>query len=165
MEELYLVRPTAEHKAQYEEMMDEWEAAGGRINPGALRRWSSKMQCPVSYERWLEWVEEDRKELQELYFLTDGREILGAISTRYRCSGVHGHTGYGIRPKFRGQGYATKMLSMALPILRAYGHKPVIVSCDRENTASASVIRKNGGVFAEEVTEENGNVICVFHIE
>lgn len=34
MEKLKLVRPSLEHKLQYESMMDEWEAFGGRINPG-----------------------------------------------------------------------------------------------------------------------------------
>ena len=33
MEELKLVRPSMEHKRQYEEMMDEWESFGGRLNP------------------------------------------------------------------------------------------------------------------------------------
>lgn len=35
MGELHLVQPTIEHKSRYEEMMDEWEGFGGRINPGA----------------------------------------------------------------------------------------------------------------------------------
>ena len=44
MEELRLVRPSEEHKSQYEAMMDEWESFGGRLNPGALRRYSNKRQ-------------------------------------------------------------------------------------------------------------------------
>ncbi len=165
MEELYLVRPSIEHKSQYEEMMDEWEKYGGRINPGALRRWSYKMQKQVSYEHWLRWIDEDREELQELYFLTDGKDIIGAITTRYKNTGVDGHTGYGIRPKYRGKGYATKMLHMAISILNEYGHKPIIVSCDKDNIASAKVILNNGGRFVEEIIEDDGNVICVYHIE
>lgn len=39
-----LVRPMPEHKLLYEAMMDEWEAFGGRINPGALRRYSKTRQ-------------------------------------------------------------------------------------------------------------------------
>ena len=31
MEKLTLVRPAAEHKMEYEAMMDEWEAYGGRF--------------------------------------------------------------------------------------------------------------------------------------
>lgn len=52
MEELKLVRPLAEHKLQYESMMEEWETFGGRLNPGALRRYSKKQQRNVSYEEW-----------------------------------------------------------------------------------------------------------------
>ena len=43
MKQLRLVKPTIEHKARYEEMMDEWEYFGGRINPGAMRRYSKKL--------------------------------------------------------------------------------------------------------------------------
>jgi len=36
--ELHLELPAPDHERQYNEKMDEWEAAGGRIQPGALRR-------------------------------------------------------------------------------------------------------------------------------
>ena len=32
--------------------MEEWETFGGRLNPGALRRYSKKQQRNVSYEEW-----------------------------------------------------------------------------------------------------------------
>lgn len=97
MENLYLVQPSLEHKQQYEEMMNEWEAFGGRINPGALRRCNEITQPRVSYEKWLTWIEEDRESIQNLLFLTNGTTILGAISTRYTCHGNDGHSGFGIR--------------------------------------------------------------------
>ena len=164
MKELHLVHPGPEHKAQYEEMMEEWERHGGRLNPGALRRWSHKLQKNVSYERWLEWMKEDRETTQDLFFLTDGSAIIGAISIRYKCAGVDGHSGYGIRPSQRGKGYATKMLELAIPVLREYGHDPIILSCDKDNIASVKTIMKCGGKFVEEVKEEGRNVICVYHI-
>lgn len=40
MDILRLIRASLEHKQQYESMMDEWEEFGGRLNPGALRRYS-----------------------------------------------------------------------------------------------------------------------------
>lgn len=36
MEDLYLERPSLKHKEQYEAMMNEWEAYGGRLNPGGI---------------------------------------------------------------------------------------------------------------------------------
>ncbi len=164
MENLRLERPLLKHKKQYEEMMDEWESFGGRINPGALRRYSNKQKKNVTYEEWLEWIEEDREMCQALYFLVNDNNILGAISVRYKCAGVDGHVGAGIRPSERRKGYATKMLSLAFPFLKEFGHNPVVVSCDRGNIASEKMILKNGGKFIEEVVEEDGNIVKVFHI-
>ena len=163
-EELYLVHPAPEHKVQYEEMMEEWEHHGGRLNPGALKRWSQKLQKNVSYERWLEWMEEDRQNTQDLFFLTDGATIIGAISIRYKCAGVDGHSGYGIRPSQRGKGYATKMLELAIPILKGYGHEPIILSCDKDNIGSARSIQKNGGVLENEVDDE-GEILQRYWID
>lgn len=163
MEELRLVRPSLEHKKLYEEMMDEWEAFGGRLNPGALRRYNRVEQKNVTYEKWLEWVEEDRKTVQELFFLMGGNNILGAISIRYKCADVDGHSGFGIRPSERKKGYATKMLSLALPVMKDYGINPVVISCAKDNLGSAKTIQINGGKFIREVVED-GETVLVYHI-
>lgn len=165
MEELRLVRPSLEHKQQYEEMMDEWEAFGGRLNPGALRRYSHREQKNVTYERWLEWVEENRDTVQDLYFLMRGSSLLGAISIRCTCADVDGHSGFGIRPSERKKGYATQMLSMALPIMKEYGINPVIISCAKENTGSARTIQNNGGKFVREAVDDDGEVVQIYQIE
>ena len=157
MEELKLVRPSEEHKLQYEAMMDEWEAFGGRLNPGALRRFSNKQQKNVSYEEWLKWMEDDRKAGQDLYFFLKGNRIIGGISIRFKRTlpnvGTDGHSGYGIRPSERKKGYASTMLSMALPIMKEYGINPVVITCAKENVGSAKTIIKNGGKLMEEVLE------------
>lgn len=163
MEELRLVRPSLEHKKLYEEMMDEWEAFGGRLNPGALRRYSRVEQKNVTYEKWLEWVEEDRKTVQELFFLMGDNNILGAISIRYKCADVDGHSGFGIRPSERKKGYATKMLSLALPVMKDYRINPVVISCAKDNTGSAKTIQNNGGKFIREVVED-GETVHIYHI-
>lgn len=163
MEQLRLVQPAMEHKARYEEMMDEWESFGGRLNPAALRRYSKPLGHKVEFEHWLGWMEEDRKTKQSLYFLMEGERILGAISLRYKSAGVNGHIAYGIRPSERRKGYAAKMLAMALPLMREYGQNPVIVSCAKENVGSAKTIQKNGGVLIEEVLEGD-ELTQVYHI-
>lgn len=52
MKYLELVRPSIEHESKYEAMMDEWEAYGGRINPGALKRYSNLQQRKVTYAEY-----------------------------------------------------------------------------------------------------------------
>ena len=170
MEELKLVRPSQEHKFQYESMMDEWEAFGGRINPGAIRRFNKKQQKNIAYEEWLKLIEDHRKAGQDVYFMLKGNCIIGAISIRFKRTlqdvGTDGHTGYGIRPSERRKGYASAMLSMALPIMREYGIKPVVITCDKENIASAKTIIKNGGKLIEEVIESGKNeMVQIYHID
>lgn len=164
MEELKLVKPSMEHKRQYEEMMDEWEGFGGRLNPGALRRYSRTRQRNVTYEEWLQWIEDDRQAGQELYFFMKDAAILGAISIRRQCAEVDGHSGYGIRPSQRRKGYAARMLSMALPIMRGYGIDPVVISCAKDNIGSARTIQRNGGVYIREEVDEDGETVEIYHI-
>ena len=160
-----MVRPLAAHKLLYEAMMDEWEAFGGRINPGAIRRYSSAQGKNVTYEEWLEWVKEDREIVQDLFFLMGNGIILGAVSIRYECAGIDGHSGFGIRPSERNKGYASQMLSLALPIMKSYGINPVVLSCARNNIGSAKTILRNGGKFVEEVMEEEtGEIMQVYHL-
>lgn len=163
MDILRLIRPSLEHKQQYEAMMDEWEEFGGRLNPGALRRYSHTRQKKVEYEEWLEWIEEDRKAGQELFFLAKGSHVLGAISIRHKCADIDGHSGFGIRPSERNKGYATRMLSLALPIMRDYGINPVIISCARDNIGSAKTIQNNGGKFVREA-DDDGEIVQIYHI-
>lgn len=170
MEELRLVRPSEEHKSQYEAMMDEWEAFGGRLNPGALRRYSNKRQKNVSFEEWLEWIEEDRNTIQDLYFLLKDNHIIGAISIRFKRTlqdvGTDGHTGYGIRPSERRKGFAAIMLSLALPIMKEYGINPVVITCAKENVGSAKTIIKNGGKLMNEVIDpDNGELVQIYYID
>ena len=63
MQELKLVRPLPEHRLMCEAMMDEWEAFGGRMNPGAIRRFSNLRHQNVTYEEWLKWTEEEPEQM------------------------------------------------------------------------------------------------------
>lgn len=169
MEKLRLVEPDPSHKEQYEDMMAEWEKYGGRLNPGALRRWSNSRQRQVTYEEWLDWIAADKAHWQELFFLSDGRKIYGAITIRAgknsSAVGLDGHCGYGIRPSERRKGLAGKMLAMALPMMRDRGINPIIITCDKDNVGSAKTVLSNRGELVREVRgERTGNVVQVFEI-
>lgn len=158
-----LVHPSISHKKQYEEMMDEWENFGGRINPGAIRRYDHPQNQPITYEQWLSWLEEN-KNIQKLFFFMDDDNILGAISIRlYKNIGLEGHSGYGIRPSERKKGYAARMLSMALPIMKNYGINPIVITCAKDNIGSAKTILHNGGILQGEALDE-GEVLQIYHI-
>jgi predicted acetyltransferase len=61
-----------------------------------------------------------------------------------------GHIGYAVVPWKRGRGYATAALGLILPHARAAGLTRLEITTEPDNTASQSVITKNGGRLVEE---------------
>ena len=173
MESFVLIQPSTEHVKQYQEMMDEWETHksqhGGWFNPGALRRYGNSQKRTVTYAERFKWIDDDRKAGQELYFFMSGDKIIGAISIRLKKNaqniGLDGHCGFGIRPSERKKGYATKMLNMALPIIKERSINPLVITCDKENIGSAKVILNNGGVLMDEVMgEKSEKPVQIYHM-
>lgn len=70
-----------------------------------------------------------------------------------QCSG---HIGYSVRPSERRKGYCTEMLRQLLPLCVSAGEKRVLITCAKENIASAKVILANGGVLENEVPDSIG---------
>jgi predicted acetyltransferase len=88
-----------------------------------------------------------------VYWLWDG-EFCGSASLRFQRGTeelpphVTGHIGYAVVPWKRGRGYASKALTLLLPIARSEGLARVMVTCDDDNPASERVILKNRGTLA-----------------
>jgi predicted acetyltransferase len=89
----------------------------------------------------------------------DGR-IIGRVSIRHELNAYleerGGHIGYGIRPEYRGRGYATEILSMALLIMQDLGVQKVLVTCNDSNAVSGHVIEKCGGVLENIIEADDG---------
>ena len=122
-----------------------------------------------SYENWLERITLAQTEVQPRYVtcttyfaVVDGR-IVGTISIRHYLNDyllMHGgHIGYGVRPTERRKGYGVKMLALALEKCPDFGIEKALVTCDKGNIGSAKTIIKNGGVFENEITEDDGNIL------
>lgn len=86
-------------------------------------------------------------------------KLLGMIDIRHKLNeylfNFGGHIGYSIRKSERRKGYAKKMLGQALGKCREMGLDKVLITCDKENIASASTIKSQGGVLENEVNEED----------
>lgn len=104
------------------------------------------------------------------YWLVRGGRILGTIRLRHRLNErleiEGGHIGYKVRPSERRKGFAKGMLAMVLPKARAMGLARVLVTCDKDNVASARVIRANGGeLHSEVVSPDSGKPVQRYWIE
>ena len=171
MHEIKLVLPNKLHKEQYLQMMDEWLTFGGRLNPAALRN------NGASYEKWLGWMDDDQNELtcpkgavpQTLYFaFNENNLLIGATTIRHflneRMFEDGGYIGYGVRPSQRRKGYAKKILSLAINKVKQKGINKILITCASDNVGSEKTILANGGVFENEITNEEGELVKRFWI-
>jgi predicted acetyltransferase len=87
-------------------------------------------------------------------------ELVGRASIRYELNdfltNFGGHIGYCVRPAHRRHGYAGEILRQGLVIARAAGVDRVLVTCDDDNAASATVIERNGGVLDDVRAQPDG---------
>ena len=79
-----------------------------------------------------------------------GGQIVGRVSIRHGLNPslrlVGGHIGYSVRPGFRRNGFAGKILDLALIEARNLGIYEALLTCDADNFASRRVIESHGGV-------------------
>ncbi len=88
-------------------------------------------------------------------------ELVGRVSVRLELNEYlaarGGHIGYGVRPAFRRRGYATDILRRAVRLAHQEGVGPILVVCDDDNVASATVIERCGGVLEAVVAPDDGD--------
>jgi predicted acetyltransferase len=153
---------------QYYDFINEWENAQEDIVPYAARL------LDMDYKKWLERTYEIETVNTSFvpahtYFLVlENKKIIGAINIRHFLNdylfNFGGHIGYGVRPSERRKGYASLMLSMALPIAKELGINKILIACDKDNAGSAKTIINNGGVLENEVTGD-GEITQRYWIE
>jgi predicted acetyltransferase len=85
-------------------------------------------------------------------------QLVGRVSVRFELNAflasVGGHIGYAVIVEHRRRGYATRMLALALGEARAHAIDPVLLVCDDDNVASATVIERCGGVLESVVVDD-----------
>ena len=104
------------------------------------------------------------------YFLFCGEKIIGRSEIRRELNAelemIGGHIGGDIRPSERKKGYGALLLKLTLEKAMELGLKKVLVTCDKENIASANTIEKCGGTFEQEIFyEPTGKLISQYWIE
>ena len=171
-----MVFPTLAYKEKAIAYINEFHEYGSQINgTGGLDRYLGES----TYEDWLKRIAADldianlpESKIPALtYFFVREEDdaIVGMINIRLALNDFlrneGGHIGYCVRPKERRKHYATDMLSCALKVCDRIGIKEVLVSCDKDNIASAAVIRRCGGVLKHELfSEKYGTTLQMYVI-
>ena len=153
---LRLVKLSKEYESHLVEMMDEWIVEKDDIVPYAIIK-----NDYHDFEKYLENLE--LKEPKDgfvpdstFFCLDEDRDIfVGAVNIRHYLSERlllnGGHIGDGVRPSERGKGIGTKMIGLALEECKKLGIYKVLMVCNKENSASARTIQKNGGILENEI--------------
>lgn len=164
---LKLIKLTKEYEKQLGEMIDEW-ILDQEINHTNRSPWAIFKNDYHDFDYYLEHLE--LKEAAEglvpdsVFFLLDEARdrLLGAVNIRHYLNDSllkeGGHIGDGIRPSERRKGYATEMIRLALIECKKLGIDKVLMTCDKENIASAKSIIKNGGILENEFVNSDGKV-------
>ena len=77
--------------------------------------------------------------------------LIGRTSIRHELNdflfNFGGHIGYGVRPNFRRQGFATEILRQSLGYIHRIGITEVLITCHDNNLGSIKVIESQGGTL------------------
>lgn len=157
-----LIRPTVDMKQQIMDYRAEFVSNGETVHGSALLG---------EYENFEEWFADVVKNSSEetvadgwvpsstLLGIDEDNNIIGMIDIRHRLNdyllAYAGHIGYSVRKSERRKGYATQMLAQALEICKDMGIEKVLITCAKDNVASAATIRKADGVLENEVYEDD----------
>lgn len=150
---LKLIRPELRHKEDVMAYKKEFIDSGDSLHGTASLRQAK------SYESWQKQVMDNMYEetVQEglvpastyLAIREKDQKLVGMIDIRHRLNdfliNFGGHIGYSVRKSERRKGYATEMLALALDQCRQLGLSEVLVTCNKDNEASAKTILKMVG--------------------
>lgn len=164
MSRLKLVLPTPEYKEklldykrEFIENQDGMDGTAGLANAETFEEWYSALCDNLNEETVREGLV---PATTYMAVSTDDDHIIGMIDIRHRLNdyllNFGGHIGYSVRKSERLQGYATEMLALSLTECVKLNIKRVLITCDKNNIASAKTIVNNNGKLENEIAEGNG---------
>ncbi len=163
--DIELVKPTSDYRDTVLDYKDEFAKDNEYISG------SASLGSADTFEMWLTNVDDERfnnpkaKRVPATQLLavrkSDGK-LVGMVSIRHELNDYleqfGGHIGYSVRKSERRKGYATQILKLALAYCRELGISNVLVTCDKQNIGSATVIKLNGGKLEDEITNNDGAI-------
>jgi predicted acetyltransferase len=160
MNRIKLILPTPEYKEkvmeykkEFIENRDSMDGTAGLRNAETFEEWYRDLLSNMKEET----VQDGLVPATTFLAITNDDKLIGMIDIRHRLNdfllNFGGHIGYSVRRSERQKGYATEMLSLALRECKRLNIDRVLITCDKDNIASAKTIIKNGGVLENEVQE------------
>lgn len=145
-----------DYKRQFIENGDSMDGTAGLRDAETFEVWYSAV-CDNSHE---ETVREGLVPATTYMAVsTNDSRLIGMIDIRHVLNdyllNFGGHIGYSVRKSERQQGYATEMLALALTKCIKLNIKKVLITCYKDNIASAKTIINNGAKLENEVIEGN----------
>ena len=161
---LKLILPTAKYKdeimnykKEFIENNDSMDGTSGLRNAKSFEEWHNAIIDNLNEETVRDGLV---PATTYIAISTEDERLIGMIDIRHRLNeyllNYGGHIGYSVRRSERGKGYATAMLELALKKCEILGITKVLLTCDKDNIASAKTIIKNGASLENEVQEESG---------
>lgn len=158
---LRLAKPTEEYKEQVMNYRKTFLENGEELSGCAL------LENVELFDEWIDFEGRLSKEYGDNYVPStvylaireEDNKLVGIIDFRHELSdflfNYGGNIGYSVLPEERRKGYAKKMLSLMLEICRKKGLERVLITCDKNNIASAKTIMANGGILENEIADKN----------
>ena len=166
---LKLVKLSKEYEKQITDMLDEWveynNTHDSDHSPWAIFSDHKNFKEYIKNTLIRETPNDPRYVPSSLFYAYDIKRdvMVGAVHIRHYLNDKllfdGGHIGDGIRPTERRNGYGTKIISLALDACKKLGIEKVLITCNKNNIASAKAIQKNGGILENEVIDEDGKII------
>jgi predicted acetyltransferase len=167
IQSIYLIEPDEKLENAYRDYVAEFlkmdgkkliDCDGGLLNDTDFGSFVQRLRnCSKGVNLPEGWVSSNT------YWLLQQKRILGTINLRHYLTETlrdfGGHIGYSIRPSERNKGYGTMMLRMVLEKARQLGLQNVLITCSKDNYASARIIEKNGGMLDSESFSPRGQRI------
>ena len=164
MDELKLIVPTADYRDQILAYKDEFMENGDSLDGTA------GLAKAVSMEDWFAALNDNVNELTIrpglvpastfLGIRVKDNRVVGMIDIRRRLNDYllefGGNIGYSVRKSEREKGYAKEMLRLALGNCKELHLSKILITCSKNNIASAKTIIANGGILENEIPEGDG---------
>jgi predicted acetyltransferase len=165
MSKLRLIKPCKEFYFSYIELVEEFRFNNEKPVPFVLTYPHEDMDLLLSrFENDSKGITPNNFVPNTTFWLVDQGDVVGVSNLRHVLNDSlkieGGHIGYGIRPSRRGYGYGKDILRLTILEAKKINIKEQLITCNKDNIRSSSVIKSNGGVFeSEEYIESYGGVV------